>query len=174
MAKIFGPSTLIDGMQKRRTSRFAYDNNAMGVLLPMHVLNKYEFSREDQRIICHPNPIKDLRQLGQKLFWWWRVPVEVLKDGGEPNSWVTKDEEYNNVKIDKIPSLDPLLQRRYRNSTNAFNYYTMVQLPLNFNERRGKKQKNLNLKPLSNYCLVLQMLPKNQNGLLTAPAKRHS
>ena len=100
----FGPTTLIDGMQKDGLVD-AYDQNAMGVSADA-CASKYEFSREaqDAYAIQSYNRSKAAWEAGK--FNNEVIPVEVPQRRGEPII-VSKDEEYTNVKMDKIPQLRP-------------------------------------------------------------------
>jgi acetyl-CoA C-acetyltransferase len=82
--KKFGPATLEDGMQKDGLVD-AYDQQAMGVCADACAL-EYKFSREDQDAYAI------------------QVPVEVPQRRGEPLI-IAEDEEYKNVRMDKIPQL---------------------------------------------------------------------
>ncbi|GAA4270031.1 acetyl-CoA C-acyltransferase [Hyunsoonleella aestuarii] len=98
----FGPTTLIDGMQKDGLVD-AYDENAMGVCADACAI-KYDFSREAQDAYA-------IQSYKRSAFAWENgkfdnevVPVEVPQRRGEPLV-VDKDEEFTNVKIEKIPAL---------------------------------------------------------------------
>ena len=100
----FGPASLIDGMQKDGLVD-AYDQNAMGVCADA-CATKYEFSRENQDTfaIQSYNRSADAWRAGR--FNNEVVPVEVPQRRGE-SVLVKTDEEYTNVKMDKIPALRP-------------------------------------------------------------------
>lgn len=100
----FGPSTLIDGLQKDGLVD-AYDQNAMGVCADACAA-KYDFSREDQDAFAIQSYKRSEEAWNSGKFINEIVPVEVPQRKGEP-VLVTKDEEYTNVNIAKIPDLRP-------------------------------------------------------------------
>ena len=100
----FGPTTLVDGMQKDGLVD-AYDQNAMGVCADA-CATKYEFSREEQDAYAIQSYERSAEAWETGKFNNEVVPVEVPQRRGEPII-VVKDEEYTNVRIDKIPQLRP-------------------------------------------------------------------
>jgi acetyl-CoA C-acetyltransferase len=100
----FGPATLIDGMQKDGLVD-AYDENAMGVCADA-CASEYHFTREDQDAFAIQSYKRSEAAWAAGKFNNEVVPVEVPQRRGEPLI-VNIDEEYTNVKIDKIPSLRP-------------------------------------------------------------------
>ena len=100
----FGPATLIDGMQRDGLVD-AYDQNAMGVCADA-CADKYEFSREDQDAFAIQSYKRSSAAWDSGKFDNEVVPVEVPQRRGEPII-VSKDEEYTNVKMEKIPALRP-------------------------------------------------------------------
>jgi len=100
----FGPSTMIDGMQKDGLSD-AYDNNAMGVFADL-CATEYKISREEQDAFAVQSYERSAKAWDSGKFDSEVVPVAVPQRRGEP-VMVTKDEEYTNVKLDKIPALNP-------------------------------------------------------------------
>ncbi|TYA71697.1 acetyl-CoA C-acyltransferase [Seonamhaeicola marinus] len=100
----FGPSTLIDGMQKDGLVD-AYDENAMGVCADA-CATEYNFSREDQDKFAIQSYQRSAKAWDTGKFDNEVVPVEVPQRRGEP-ILVAKDQEYTNVKIEKIPALRP-------------------------------------------------------------------
>ena len=100
----FGPSTLTDGMQRDGLSD-AYDNSAMGVCADL-CATEYNVTREEQDAFAIASYTKSATAWEAGKFDNEVIPVAVPQRKGEP-LLVTKDEEYSNVKIDKIPSLNP-------------------------------------------------------------------
>lgn len=100
----FGPATLEDGMQKDGLVD-AYDHNAMGVCADA-CATEYNFSREAQDAYAIQSYKRSSDAWESGKFDNEVVPVEVPQRRGEPKI-VSKDEEYTNVFIDKIPSLRP-------------------------------------------------------------------
>ena len=98
----FGPTTLIDGMQKDGLVD-VYDQNAMGVCADA-CANKYEFSREDQDAYAIQSYKRSAEAWEAGKFDNEVVPVEVPQRRGDVLI-VSKDEEFTNVKIEKIPQL---------------------------------------------------------------------
>ena len=104
----FGPATILDGLQKDGLTD-AYDNNAMGVSADACAA-KYEISREDQDAFAIGSYTKSAAAWDAGKFDNEIVPVEVPQRKGDP-ILVTKDEEYTNVKLDKIPSLSAVFTK---------------------------------------------------------------
>ena len=100
----FGPATLVDGMQKDGLVD-AYDQNAMGVCADA-CATKFEFSREEQDAYAIQSYERSAEAWETGKFNNEVLPVEVPQRRGEPII-VVKDEEYTNVRIDKIPQLRP-------------------------------------------------------------------
>ena len=100
----FGPTTLIDGLQKDGLVD-AYDQNAMGVSADACAA-KYGFSREAQDAYAIQSYKRSAAAWDSGKFKHEVVPVEVPQRRGEPVI-VAKDEEYTHVRIEKIPQLRP-------------------------------------------------------------------
>ncbi|OUS02487.1 acetyl-CoA acetyltransferase [Flavobacteriales bacterium 33_180_T64] len=98
----FGPASLIDGMQKDGLVD-AYDQNAMGVCADA-CATEYEFSREDQDAYAIQSYTRSAAAWDAGKFNNEVVSVEVPQRRGE-SVIVSKDEEYTNVKMEKIPAL---------------------------------------------------------------------
>ena len=100
----FGSATVIDGMQKDGLVD-AYDDNAMGVCADA-CATEYDFSREDQDAFAVQSYQRSAAAWDAGKFDNEVVPVEVPQRRGDAII-VSKDEEYTNVSLDKIPSLRP-------------------------------------------------------------------
>ena len=100
----FGPAKMEDGMQKDGLVD-VYDNVAMGVCADA-CATEYEFSREDQDAFAVQSYERSAKAWAEGKFADEVVPVEVPQRRGEPII-VSEDEEYKNVKMDKIPNLRP-------------------------------------------------------------------
>ncbi|MGA1227038.1 MAG: acetyl-CoA C-acyltransferase [Tamlana sp.] len=100
----FGPAKLIDGMQKDGLVD-AYDQNAMGVCADA-CATEYKFSREDQDAFAIQSYKRSAEAWEAGKFNNEVVPVQVPQRRGEPTV-VSIDEEFTNVKIDKISQLRP-------------------------------------------------------------------
>ena len=106
--KKFGPATLEDGMQKDGLVD-AYDKEAMGVCADACAL-EYDFSREAQDAYAIQSYERSAAAWEKGWFSDEVVPVEVPQRRGEPLV-VSEDEEYKNVKMEKVPQLRPAFTR---------------------------------------------------------------
>lgn len=104
----FGPATMIDGMQKDGLTD-AYDNNAMGVCADLCAA-EYNFTREDQDNFAIQSYERSAKAWEAGKFNNEIVPVAVPQRKGDPII-VSKDEEFTNVKLDKIPSLNAVFTK---------------------------------------------------------------
>ena len=98
----FGPTTLEDGMQKDGLVD-VYEKVAMGVCADA-CATKYGFSREDQDAYAIQSYQRSSEAWKSGKFSDEIIPVEIPQRRGAP-ILMTEDEEYKNVKMDKIPSL---------------------------------------------------------------------
>jgi acetyl-CoA C-acetyltransferase len=98
----FGPTTLEDGMQKDGLVD-AYDKNAMGVSADACAA-KYGFSREDQDAYAIQSYQRSAEAWSTGKFSDEIIPVEIPQRRGAP-ILMTEDEEFKNVKMEKIPAL---------------------------------------------------------------------
>ncbi len=104
----FGPTTMIDGIQKDGLVD-AYDNNAMGVCADL-CASEYKFTREDQDKAAIQSYERSAKAWNNGKFDNEIVPVSVPQRKGD-TIIVSKDEEFTNVKLDKIPSLSPVFTK---------------------------------------------------------------
>jgi len=104
----FGPTSLMDGMQKDGLTD-AYDNNAMGVCADL-CATEYNISREDQDNFAIQSYQRSAQAWDAGKFDAEVVPVAVPQRKGDP-IMVTKDEEYTNVRLDKIPTLNAVFTK---------------------------------------------------------------
>lgn len=104
----FGPTSLIDGLQKDGLTD-AYDQNAMGVCADL-CAKEYQISREEQDAFAIASYEKSAKAWADGKFNDEVVPVAVPQRRGEP-IMVNIDEEFTNVKLDKIPSLSPVFTK---------------------------------------------------------------
>jgi acetyl-CoA C-acetyltransferase len=100
----FGPVTMEDGMQKDGLVD-AYNHEAMGVCADECAV-EFNFSREDQDAFAIQSYDRSAQAWESGKFDKEVIPVEVPQRRGEP-VLVSKDEEFTNVKIEKIPQLRP-------------------------------------------------------------------
>jgi len=104
----FGPASLVDGMQKDGLVD-VYDQNAMGVCADA-CAEKYEFTRADQDNFAIQSYKRSAQAWEKGKFNNEVVPVSVPQRRGEP-VLVKEDEEFKNVKLEKIPNLRPAFSK---------------------------------------------------------------
>jgi acetyl-CoA C-acetyltransferase len=104
----FGPGTMIDGMQKDGLTD-AYDNSAMGVCADL-CASEYTISREEQDRFAIQSYERSAKAWESGKFDNEVIPVPVPQRKGDP-ILVTKDEEFTNVKLDRIPTLSPVFTK---------------------------------------------------------------
>ncbi|MDG2432921.1 acetyl-CoA C-acyltransferase, partial [Flavobacterium sp.] len=104
----FGPATMVDGLQKDGLVD-AYDNNAMGVCADL-CASEYEFTREDQDNYAIQSYERSAKAWEAGKFDQEIVPVAVPQRKGDPII-ISKDEEFSNVKIDRIPTLNAVFTK---------------------------------------------------------------
>lgn len=161
----FGPATLEDGMQKDGLVD-AYDNNAMGVCADA-CATEYKFSREEQDAFAIQSYKRSAKAWETGRFNNEIVPVEVPQRRGDALI-VSKDEEYTNVILDKIPSLRPAFTKD--GTVTAANASTINDGAAALVLMSKEKANELGLKPLATikgYADAAQE-PK---WFTTAPAK---
>ena len=98
----FGPAAMEDGMQKDGLVD-PFDKNAMGFLAD-NCATKYSFSREDQDAFAIESYRRSAKAWSEGKFSNEVIPVAVPQRRGDALI-VSEDEEFKNVKIDKIPAL---------------------------------------------------------------------
>ncbi|MFD1061946.1 acetyl-CoA C-acyltransferase [Winogradskyella litorisediminis] len=161
----FGPATFEDGMQKDGLVD-AYDNNAMGVCADA-CAKEYNFSREDQDAFAIQSYERSKAAWDSGKFDDEIVAVEVPQRRGDAII-VSKDEEYTNVKIEKIPALRPAFTKE--GTVTAANASTINDGAAAVVLMSKEKADELGLKPLAtikSYADAAQE-PK---WFTTAPAK---
>ena len=104
----FGPTSMIDGMQKDGLTD-AYDNQAMGVCADL-CASEYKISREEQDAFAIQSYERSSKAWETGKFDNEIVPVAVPQRKDDP-IMVTKDEEFTNVKLDRIPSLNAVFTK---------------------------------------------------------------
>ena len=140
----FGPATMIDGMQKDGLSD-AYDNSAMGVSADL-CASEYKISREEQDAFAIQSYERSAKAWEAGKFDSEIVPVSVPQRRGEPII-IYKDEEYTNVKLDKIPSLAPAFTKE--GTVTAANASTINDGAAALILMSEEKANELGLKPLA-------------------------
>ncbi len=140
----FGPTSLIDGMQKDGLVD-VYDQNAMGVCADA-CATEHNFSREDQDAFAIQSYQRSADAWDNGRFNSEVVPVEVPQRRGEPIV-VTEDEEFRNVKLEKIPALRAAFSKD--GTVTAANASTINDGAAALILMSAEKAKDLNLKPLA-------------------------
>ena len=161
----FGPGTLIDGMQKDGLTD-AYDNNAMGVCADI-CASEYKVSREDQDAYAIQSYERSAKAWESGHFSNEIVPVPVPQRKGDP-IMVVKDEEYSNVRIDKIPSLSPVFTKD--GTVTAANASTINDGAAAVVLMSEEKALALGLKPLA-YIKSYADAAQEPKWFTTSPAK---
>ncbi|HEY0092272.1 MAG TPA: acetyl-CoA C-acyltransferase [Flavobacterium sp.] len=161
----FGPATMVDGMQRDGLTD-AYDNNAMGVSADA-CAKEYNISREAQDEYAIQSYQRSAKAWEAGNFDNEIVPVAVPQRKGDP-IMVTKDEEYSNVKIEKMPSLNAVFTKD--GTVTAANASTI-------NDGAGavvlmseEKAQSLGLKPLA-YIRSFADAAQEPKWFTTSPAK---
>jgi acetyl-CoA C-acetyltransferase len=98
----FGSIIMEDGLQKDGLVD-AYEKESMGVYADA-CATEYEFSREDQDAYAIQSYNRSAKAWSESKFSDEIVPVSIPQRRGEPVIF-SEDEEYKNVKIEKIPAL---------------------------------------------------------------------
>ncbi|WP_299311531.1 acetyl-CoA C-acyltransferase [uncultured Aquimarina sp.] len=161
----FGSQTLEDGMQRDGLVD-VYDQNAMGVCADL-CATEHNFSREDQDAFAIQSYERSAKAWSEGKFANEVVPVPVPQRRGEP-VLVTEDEEYKNVKMEKIPALRPAFTKE--GTVTAANASTINDGAGAVVVMSAEKAAELGLKPLvkiKSYADAAQE-PK---WFTTAPAK---
>jgi acetyl-CoA C-acetyltransferase len=140
----FGPAAMIDGMQKDGLSD-AYDNSAMGVSADL-CATEYKISREEQDAFAIQSYERSAKAWEAGKFDSEIVPVSVPQRRGEPII-IDKDEEYTNVKLDKIPTLAPAFTKE--GTVTAANASTINDGAAALILMSEEKANELGLKPLA-------------------------
>ncbi|WP_026725776.1 acetyl-CoA C-acyltransferase [Flavobacterium sasangense] len=161
----FGPTSLVDGMQKDGLTD-AYDNNAMGVCADL-CATEYNITREDQDNFAIQSYERSAAAWEAGKFDAEIVPVEVPQRRGEAIV-VSKDEEYTNVKLDKIPSLAAVFTKE--GTVTAANASTINDGAAALVLMSEEKAQSLGLTPLA-YIKSYADAAQEPKWFTTAPAK---
>jgi len=143
-AQKFGPTSMIDGMQKDGLVD-VYDQNAMGVCADACAI-KYDFTREDQDNFAIQSYQRSAEASNGGKFKNEIIPVEVPQRRGEP-LLITEDEEFKNVKMEKIPALRPAFSKD--GTVTAANASTINDGAAALILMSAEKAQELKLKPLA-------------------------
>jgi acetyl-CoA acetyltransferase family protein len=161
----FGPATMVDGMQKDGLTD-AYDNNAMGVCADLCAA-EYNFSREDQDDFAIQSYERSAKAWEAGKFDNEIVPVAVPQRKGDPII-VSKDEEFTNVKLDKIPSLNAVFTKD--GTVTAANASTINDGAAALVLMSEEKALSLGLKPLA-YIRSYADAAQEPKWFTTTPSK---
>jgi acetyl-CoA C-acetyltransferase len=161
----FGPTSMLDGMQKDGLVD-AYDNNAMGVSADL-CASEYKITREAQDTFAIQSYERSAKAWEAGKFDNEVVSVAVPQRRGEP-IMVTKDEEFTNVKLDKIPSLNAVFTKD--GTVTAANASTINDGAAAVVIMSEEKAQSLGLKPLA-YIKSYADAAQEPKWFTTAPAK---
>lgn len=161
----FGPSTLIDGMQRDGLAD-AFDDKAMGVCADACAV-EHKFSREEQDAFALQSYSRSAEAWKAGKFNAEVVPVEVPQRKGQPLV-IAEDEEYKNVKIEKVPQLRPAFSKD--GTVTAANASTINDGAAALVLMSKEKADALSLKPLA-YIKAYADAAQEPLWFTTAPAK---
>jgi len=161
----FGPATLLDGMQKDGLTD-AYDNNAMGVSADL-CASEYKITREEQDTFAIQSYERSAKAWEAGKFDNEIVPVSIPQRKGDPIVFA-KDEEYTNVKLDKIPALNAVFTKD--GTVTAANASTINDGAAALILMSEEKANAMGLKPLA-YIKSYADAAQEPKWFTTAPAK---
>lgn len=161
----FGPATMEDGMQKDGLVD-VYDGVAMGVCAD-ECATEYKFSREDQDNYAIQSYERSAKAWAEGKFADEIVPVEVPQRRGEPIIF-SEDEEYKNVKMEKIPSLRPAFTKE--GTVTAANASTINDGGAALVLMSAEKAKELGINPIAKIRSFADAA-QEPKWFTTAPAK---
>jgi acetyl-CoA C-acetyltransferase len=161
----FGPATMIDGMQKDGLTD-AYDNNAMGVCADLCAA-EYKISRKEQDDYAIQSYMRSTKAWESGKFNNEVVPVSVPQRKGEPII-ISKDEEFTNVKLDRIPTLNAVFSKD--GTVTAANASTINDGAAAIILMSEEKALALNIKPLA-YIKGYADIAQEPKWFTTSPAK---
>ena len=140
----FGSITMEDGMQRDGLVD-AYDKVAMGVCAD-ECTTEYEFSREDQDAFAIQSYNRSAKAWSEGKFADEIVPVSIPQRRGEPVIF-SEDEEYKNVRMEKIPALRPAFTKD--GTVTAANASTINDGGAALILMSADKAKELNITPIA-------------------------
>ncbi|MDN3676828.1 acetyl-CoA C-acyltransferase [Flavobacterium paronense] len=161
----FGPTTMVDGMQKDGLTD-AYDNNAMGVSADL-CASEFKITREEQDAFAIQSYERSAKAWSEGKFNNEIVPVEIPQRRGEPIIF-SQDEEFTNVKLDKIPSLNAVFTTG--GTVTAANASTINDGAAALVLMSEDKAKTMGLKPLA-YIKSYADAAQEPKWFTTSPAK---
>lgn len=140
----YGNAELIDGLDKDGL-RDVYQQQTMGAFGDA-TAKKYEISREEQDAFAVRSYTNAEKATNSGFFADEIIPVEVLQPKGN-TIIVNEDEEYKNVKFDKIPTLKPAFTKD--GTVTAANASTINDGAAALVLAGEQKVKELNLHPIA-------------------------
>ncbi|GEM56421.1 acetyl-CoA acetyltransferase [Flavobacterium branchiophilum NBRC 15030 = ATCC 35035] len=161
----FGPTSMVDGMQKDGLTD-AYDQQAMGVHADS-CATEYQISRQEQDDFAITSYKRSAAAWEAGKFDNEIVPVSIPQRKGEPIIFA-KDEEFTNVKLDKIPQLNPVFTKD--GTVTAANASTINDGAAAVILMTEEKALALGLKPLA-YIKGYADAAQEPKWFTTAPAK---
>jgi acetyl-CoA C-acetyltransferase len=161
----FGPTSMVDGMQKDGLTD-AYDGNAMGVCADL-CATEYKITREEQDAFAIQSYERSAKAWEAGKFDNEIVPVEIPQRRGEPVIF-SKDEEYTNVKLDKIPALNAVFTKD--GTVTAANASTINDGAAALVLMSEEKAISLGLKPLA-YIKSYADAEQEPKWFTTSPSK---
>ena len=161
----FGPTSMVDGMQKDGLTD-AYDGNAMGVSADL-CATEYGITREQQDAFAIQSYERSAKAWADGKFDNEVVPVTIPQRRGDSIVFA-KDEEFSNVKLDKIPTLNAVFTKE--GTVTAANASTINDGAAALVLMSEEKAQVLGLKPLA-YIKSYADAAQEPKWFTTAPAK---
>ena len=140
----YGNITMLDGLQFDGLTDI-YSNTMMGNCAEL-CATEYKISREEQDAFAIQSYKRSAEAWAAGKFNNEVVPVEIPQKKGDPIRF-SEDEEYKNVKFDKIPELKPVFQKD--GTITAANASTMNDGAAALVLMSRKKAEELRLKPIA-------------------------
>jgi acetyl-CoA C-acetyltransferase len=161
----FGPKSMEDGMQIDGLID-AYDNNAMGVCADL-CASEYKITREEQDNYSIQSYNRSSKAWADGKFDEEVISVEIPQRRGEPIVF-SEDEEYKNVRMEKIPTLRPVFTKD--GTVTAANASTINDGAGAMILMSEEKANELNLTPLATIISYADAAQEPQQ-FITAPSK---
>lgn len=165
LGKKFGDMKLVDGMLKDGLTD-VYHNTHMGNCADL-CAREHEFSREEQDAFAIESYTRAANAWKEGKFSDEVVPVEIPQRRGEPII-MSEDEEYKNVRMDKIPSLRPAFDKE--GTVTAANASTLNDGASAVVLMSKSKMEELGLKPMAKIVSFADAAQAPE-WFTTAPAK---
>ncbi len=151
---------LLDGLTD------VYDQKHMGTCGDL-CANEYNFAREDQDAFAIESYTRSANAWSENKFKDEVVPVEIPQRRGDAILF-SEDEEYKNVKMEKIPNLRPVFSKE--GSVTAANASTLNDGAAAMVLMSADKAAEMNLKPLAKIVSYADAA-QEPKWFTTAPAK---